>query len=202
MDEEKNEVCAKKEQQVKAQKVVKNPVKIKKKGKFAQIVSSFFVDDIKSVLSWGVREVIIPAMQRLFVDFVDSTANSMVYGRGNGIAKRGSAVRNVDGASYRDYYERRRTDRIRAYDDRHEEVYSFGTVEVATRDEARDVLNHMAAAIDRYGYVTVGHFMEMLNVQPRSTDFNWGWTSIEGARIIRVHSGGYEISLPKVMQIE
>lgn len=201
MDEEKKEVNNKKES-LKTQKVVKNPVKIKKKGKLAQIASSFFVDDLKSVLSWGVREVIIPAMQRLFVDFVDSTANSMVYGRGNGVPKRGSAIRNVGEASYMDYYNRRRSDRVRAYDDRHEEVYSFGTVEVATRDEARDVLNHMAAAIDRYGYVTVGHFMEMLNVQPRSTDFNWGWTSIEGARIIRVHSGGYEISLPKVMQIE
>lgn len=201
MDEEKKEVNNKKES-LKTQKVVKNPVKIKKKGKLAQIASSFFVDDLKSVLSWGVREVIIPAMQRLFVDFVDSTANSMVYGRGNGVTKRGSAVRNVGGVSYMDYYDRKRTERIREYDGRHEEVYSFGTVEVETREEARDVLNHMAAAIDRYGYVTVGHFMEMLNVQPKSTDFNWGWTSIEGARIIRVHSGGYEISLPKVMQIE
>ena len=200
MVEEKKETTTKKESQ-KAPKVVKNPVKIKKKGKLAQIASSFFVEDLKSVLSWGVHEVIIPAMQRLFVDFVDSTANSMVYGRGNGIPKRGSAVRNV-GVSYMDYYDRKRSERISAYDGRHEEVYSYGTVEVATRDEARDVLNHMAAAIDRYGYVTVGHFMEMLNVQPRSTDFNWGWTSIEGARIIRVRSGGYEISLPKVMQIE
>lgn len=202
MDEVKKDQISKKggpQGNEKAPKIVKNPVKVKKKNKLAKLAESFFVEDIKSVLSWGVTEVAIPALKKLFVEFIDNTANSMMYGHGSGeYQKRRSSVGNI---SYREFYNTRRNISD-AYAMRHTEVYSFGTVEVETKEEAKDVLKHMDANIREYGFITVGHFLQMLDVQPRSTDFNYGWTSISGARIIGIPNGGYEISLPKVMQID
>lgn len=202
MDEIKKRQIVKNEggEQRKIQKVVKNPVKIKKKSKLAKFAESFIVEDIKSVLSWGANEVVIPALKKLFVEFIDSTANSMVYGHSVDPRRRGSSTSNI---SYRDYYSSptvRRTS-VDPYDVKHEEVYSLGTVEVKTKEEAEDVIRDMYSYIERNGYIEVGVFMEMLGVNPRQTDFNWGWTSIAGARAIHRYGGGWEISLPRVMEI-
>lgn len=192
-------VKSKKDIQVKP--VVKNPAKLKKKGKFAEFVEKFFVEDIRSVLKWGVSEVMIPALKKLLVEFVDSTANTMVYGHGSASpARRASAVGNV---SYREYWARPR-DRGESYADNRtaNDIYSYGSALVPSAAAAKDALDQMDSIIKTYGFVTVGHFLEMMRIQPRSTDFNYGWTSIAGAKYVRVPSGDYEIQLPRVMQID
>ena len=187
---------SKKDIQVKP--VVKTPAKVKKKGKFASFVDKFFVEDVQSVVKWGVQEVAIPALKKLLVEFVDNTMNSMVYGFGtNDTRRRGSAVSNV---SYREYWSRpaREEPRPSPRDD----IYSFGTIEVPSERAAVDALDQMRDIISRYGLVTVAHFLEMVRIQPRSTDFNYGWTSLAGAKYRRMPNGWYEISLPRVMQID
>ena len=192
-------VKSKKDIQVKP--VVKSPAKLKKKGKFANFVEKFFVEDIRSVLKWGVSEVMIPALKKLLVEFVDSTANTMVYGHGSASPTR--RVSSVGNISYREYWARPR-DRGESYEENRvaSDIYSYGTVLAPSKEAAKDALDQMNSIIRTYGFVTVGHFLEMMRIQPRSTDFNYGWTSIAGAEYIRVPSGEYEIRLPRVMQID
>ena len=181
-------------------KVVKNPAKIKKKSKLATFAESFFIEDIKSVFSWAATDVAVPALKKLFVEFIDNTANSMVYGKGS-VNYRDRRRPVGDNISYRAYWDDRPR-RSDVYEDPHNDVYSYGTITVDTRDEANDTLNQMQDVIDRYGMVLVSHVLEMVKIPPRSTDSNYGWTSIRGAKYVRTMDGRWKIILPKVMPID
>lgn len=191
----------------KVEKVVKNPVKVKKKGKFAKLVDQFFVEDLKSVWSWGLTEVIIPSLKRLFVEFIDNSVNSMVYGKGANNKIKGSTVGNV---SYREYWDRPRTrdyysssrEQEEMYAKRHDDVYGYGEYYIRTEDETKKVLRTMQQCIDTYGLLTVAHFLQMVGVDPRSTDYNYGWTSVNGVTYTILSDGWCRISLPRVMPIE
>lgn len=189
---------------IKAKSVVRNPVKIKKKSKFGEFVDQVFVADFKSVLSWGLSEVIIPSIKKLFVEFVDNTVNSMVYGKGASVDRR--RITGTSNVSYREYYSNSRV-RDDVYRDRHNEVYSYGTVDVKDEVDARRVLNEMEDFIRTYGFVLVANFFEMIStrenpIHPRSTDYNYGWTSLAGAKYTRLPNGECRISLPRVMEID
>lgn len=184
------------EQHVK--KVVNGPVKLKQKSKLQKFAENFIVEDIKSVLSWAAMDVVIPALKKLFVEFVDNTANSIVYGRDSGYQRGRSSTGNI---SYQSYYDRQKP-RQDNYPVRTNEIYSYGTVEVSTRAEAENVLNTMDDYISRYRMVTVGTFLEMVGITPRQTDFNYGWMSIRSAEILRMRDGSYQIKLPKVMPLD
>lgn len=199
MEEKKDKQIAKTEQpQIK--KVVKNPAKLKKKSKLATIAESFFMEDIKSVLSWAATDVVIPALKKLFVEFVDNTANSMVYGKGSSNYRDRRRPAGAD-ISYRAYWDDRPR-RVDTYEDRHTDIYSYGVLTVDTKEEAKNVLEQMQDVIDRYGMVRVDWVFEMVRIQPRSTDSNYGWTSIRGSKIVGTMDGRWKIILPRVMPID
>lgn len=168
--------------------------KIKQKGKFAKFMETFIEEDLKSVLSWAAKDVLVPALKKMFVEFVDNTASSMVYGRSNGRPSK-SSTSNI---SYREYFDRP-MERYGSY--RSEDIYSIGTVEVSSREKAYEILDRMDAYIAEYRFITVGYFMQMIGQQPRHTDFNYGWSSVRSAEVIQSR-GAWVIRLPKVMPID
>ena len=67
---------------------------------------------------------------------------------------------------------------------------------IASRAEAEQVLDEMYELLDTYKQVTVADFYDMLGISSEFTDNKYGWTNLNGARVIRVRDG-YRIDLPR-----
>lgn len=71
----------------------------------------------------------------------------------------------------------------------------------ASRKDAVEVLHSMNEVIKSYGYVSMADFYDLSGVKsPNYTDGKYGWTSVEGCKIVR-HRNGYSVEFPKPLQI-
>lgn len=186
------------EDQKKIEKVVKGPVKVKKKGEFSKLADVFIAEDAKNVKSYVLMDVLVPAIKKAISDIVTDGIDMILYGTG-GKGKRRSISEKI---SYRNYYDRRDDDRRLGSDSNVRTRYSYDEVTIPTRGEAEAVLTRMGEIIDTYGVVSVADFYEMVGVKGDYTDNKYGWNSISNTDVVRVIGGGYRICLPKAMAID
>ena len=201
LDYKPNSHKAKEEQrnqeEKKIEKVVKGPVKVKKKGELSKLADIFISEDAKNVKSYVLMDVLVPAIKKAISDIVTDGVDMILYGT-SGRGKKRSTAEKI---SYRSYYDRRDDDR-RPSSDRTTRRYSYDEVTIDTRGEAEEVLTRMGEVIDTYGVISVADFYEMVGVKSEYTDHKYGWNSIRNADIVRVVGGGYMIRLPKAMAID
>jgi hypothetical protein len=69
-------------------------------------------------------------------------------------------------------------------------------LKVNTRELGDDILARLDRIIDRQGHCTVGDFYEIANEPSTSTDHQWGWRDISGARV-NVVRGGFLVCMPE-----
>lgn len=180
----------------KVEKVVKGKVKTKKKNGIAKFTDVFVSEDVSSVKSYIIGEVLIPAMKKALSDIVTNGIDMILYGE-SGVTKRKSPGSRV---SYTNYYDRRDRDRDR-YDDRRIRTgYDFNDVILDSRGEAEDVLSRMDELIDSYGIVSVADFYDLCGITGSYTDNKYGWTDIRSAQVVRVRDG-YKIKLPRALAL-
>lgn len=186
------------EDKKKVEKVVKGPVKVKKKGEFSKLADVFISEDARNVKSYVLMDVLVPAIKKAISDIVTDGIDMILYGT-SGKSKRRSISEKI---SYRNYYDRRDDDRRSSNDSVVRTRYSYDEVTIPTRGEAEAVLTRMGEVIDTYGVVSVADFYEMVGVKGDYTDNKYGWNSISNTDIVRVIGGGYRICLPKAMAID
>lgn len=182
----------------KVEKVVKGKVKTKKKNGITKFADVFVSEDVSSVKSYIIGEVLIPAMKKALSDIVTNGIDMILYGE-SGVTKRKSPGSRV---SYTNYYDRRDRDRDRyGYDDRRVRAgYDFNDVILDSRGEAEDVLSRMDELIDNYGIVSVADFYDLCGITGSYTDNKYGWTDIRSAQVVRVRDG-YKIKLPRALPL-
>lgn len=180
----------------KVEKVVKGKVKTKKKNSITKFADVFVSEDVSSVKSYIIGEVLIPAMKKALSDIVTNGIDMILYGE-SGVTKRKSPGSRV---SYTNYYDRRDRDRY-GYDDRRVRAgYDFNDVILDSRGEAEDVLSRMDELIDNYGIVSVADFYDLCGITGSYTDNKYGWTDIRSAQVVRVRDG-YKIKLPRALPL-
>lgn len=180
----------------KVEKVVKGKVKTKKKNSITKFADVFVSEDVSSVKSYIIGEVLIPAMKKALSDIVTNGIDMILYGE-SGVTKRKSPGSRV---SYTNYYDRRDRDGYR-YDDRRVRAgYDFNDVILDSRGEAEDVLSRMDELIDNYGIVSVADFYDLCGITGSYTDNKYGWTDIRSAQVVRVRDG-YKIKLPRALPL-
>lgn len=174
--------------------------KLKKKGKFRKFMDRFIEEDLRSVMSWAAEDVLIPALKKMFVEFVDNSVNSMVYGRGSGKSSK-SSTGNI---SYREYYDKPRSESrwSQEHSPSSSDIYSVGELEVPSEDAAVRLADRMDEYISRYGFLKVGIFMEWVNERPTSSDFDYGWSSVRGLSWHPTWNGKWVMKLPKVIPVD
>ena len=185
---------AAKAQEKRVGKVVSSPVKQRKKSEFRKLTDIFIAEDITSVKSYILTDVIVPAIK----DAIEDIVHMLLRG---GNDNRGRKRVPASKVSYRSYYEQERDRDRRSYSDlRAGNVYDYDDYIIETRGEAEDVLSRMDDLIATYGVVSVGDFYDLLGVPGNYTDNKYGWTNIRNAQVIRVKEG-YTIKFPKAMPI-
>lgn len=170
--------------------VVKHDVQVRKKGMFQKFTDAFIAEDLNSVKKYVVKELLIPGLKRMFL----SSLEMLLNGKGYSSNKKDRQITTV---SYRDYYDR---------DPRREEVRNdnyldFDDIIFADRGDAEYVFDQMLDILRQYRVVRVSDMFELSRRPSPYTGNNYGWTSLDIARIVPVR-GGFMIKMPRAIPID
>ena len=197
--------------------------KERKPGLFSRASVLFFGDDgLRGVTDHLVRDIFIQSIQTTISDVATNTINTL-----SDVATT-SIKRAIFGESYDDrrrnsndywYGSRRYVDnrmsssRGRGYVDysrqsekalHHKSENLSNVVRVIEFDSANDaneVLSYMIDSVEQYGLVTVADFYELSDVASKFTDHQFGWTNLDGVRVVPIRGGGFYISFPPAVPV-
>lgn len=176
---------------------------IKQKKSLGSRISEIFTgDDARSVGNYVVLDVIVPATKNLISDALTTAIERFFFGDGRSRRPGGAA-------SYGQYTPYNRTTSTsrgappwgpeqqtrREMSPRGRATHDFREVLVGDRQEGAMVLDLLQELISMYDIATVADYYEACNVTAEFTDRQWGWTSLDGAQVVRVRDG-YQIQVP------
>lgn len=187
-----------KKKQVK--QVAQGKVKTKKPGLCKRLIGTFFSDDLSSVASYVVYDVVIPEAKRTLHEIITGGSDILLFGEKTPSSKsrrrsKGSYV------SYNSYYdEPKRKSRVKQARTG-APWHSYDEIFFEHRGEAVDALQAMLDVISEYDIISVGDFYEIVGLRGNSADRNYGWEDLSTASIQHVRGEGYRIKLPKARVI-
>lgn len=184
-----------------------------KKPSIAQrFAKAFIAEDVDSVGSYIVSEVIIPAVKDTIADVATTFIEQLLFGSSSGYStKKSKSSQSV--VSYQKFYDDNQRVHARKRN-RAKEFYSPATSngispggqliieDIRSRKEAEDILDKMSAVLDEYDMVSVADVYEMAGVDNSDfTNNNYGWNTIESAQIHRAGHDSYSIILPSPIHL-
>lgn len=182
----------------KVEKAISGTARTKKKSEVRKFTDVFISEDMNSVKTYIVMDVLVPAVKKAISDIVTNGIDMLLYGETGGRHEKKSTASKV---SYRSYYESpkdRPRDRSMS---RTRAGYDFDDVILDNRGEAESVLTRMDELIETYGLVSVADFYDLVGITGNYTDNKYGWTDIRNAKPVRTRDG-YIISLPKALPLD
>lgn len=180
-------------------KIISGEVTIQKKSLSKRMFEGFFGDDIKSIGSYVMHDVLIPALKSTISEIVTGGTNMALFGE-----SKGSRVVREKGKSFVSYnkmspsIETRRDispqDRAR---------HSFGDIKLDTKEEAEDVLSFLVDLVIDEGEATVSDLYHAVGIAGEFTDEKWGWINLTGAYADKEKFGPkYILHLPKTIALD
>lgn len=183
-------------EQPEAKKIVQGNTTSRKTSTAKKIKNEFFKTDVHTIYEYAIFEVLIPKTLQVIGDVIHSAVD-MTFGTD-------TRRRNRDGSrvSYTRFYDERRDDRRTNYSDRsRRDVYDYNEISFDSKGDANDVLNELIAEINEYGSTNVGRFYKMAGQNTMPQDFNYGWTTLRSADVVRNRDGSYSIDLPRAIPL-
>ena len=174
----------------KIEPVVSGKATVKKKSGIVRLADVFLPEDVSSVKEYILVDVIIPKIKNMLHDIGSEAWDSFwgISGRSN---SRGTASR-VSYVSYDKYSRDKQPENPRRSGINYDEIV------LATRGDAEAVYDRMAELCDTFNAVSVADMYELAEVPNDNYTLNkYGWTSMEGAQIVRLSGGGFAIKMPK-----
>lgn len=200
----KPETVAEVVEQKKNNKVVQGKVIRKKKGLGSRVKETFTGDDARSVGSYILFDVIIPAAKNMLADAASQGTERLLFGDVR--SKSRSSSRGSSYTSYGSMY-RRSDNRDRDRDGRRElsnrarARHDFDDIIIESRSEAEDVLEQLSILIDDYDQAKVSDMYDLLGITANPTDDRWGWVNLRDGRVVRVRQG-YLLDLPAPVPLD
>ena len=179
----------------KGSKIVKGPVKTKQKSELSKVASTFIAEDVSSVKSYIIWDVLIPAAKNTILDIIVDSAN-MFFG---GSKSRKSSSGSGRNTPYRSYYGGSENSRP-AERARPAMRYSMLDITVDNRGEAEAILRQIRDYLEDYGEVSVGDLYDACGIASEYTDYKYGWVNLDSAKAVRVRDG-YFLELPKIIAL-
>lgn len=136
------------------------------------------------------KDILIPSLLDILCDGGKGIIEILCYGSTRGAKAKTSSSYVSYGSNFKSRLSssserepRRRTSR------------DIGEVIVETRSEAEDVMTEMERILKRYGSITVADLFTLTRIDPSLSDRNWGWYSLDRARVTKVREG-WAIDMP------
>lgn len=175
--------------------VVSGAAKVKKKSEVKKLTDVFISEDISTVKSYALMEVLVPAIKKAISDIVTNGIDMILYGEA-GHSKKHGASKISYGSYYKGDRERRdyTANRVRG-------ALDYDDIIFDTRGDAEAVLTAMDDVIEQYGVVSVGDLYDLAEVSTTNYAVNkYGWDDIRSASVVRVRDG-YMIKLPRALPL-
>lgn len=189
-----------KSDKVKIQKVVKGKVIQKKKPLGQRIASTIIGEDTRSVGSYLISDVLIPAAKDLISDMITGGIQMLLFGETSRNSSH-SRNRNKTKISYSKYWDddddeyyhaKKRRRKSNSLDD--DLIFNF-------KEDAEEILSYLEDMIDTYEVVSVADLYDMAGVTCDYTDQKWGWYNVQSGRVVRTRDG-YVLKLPKPVALD
>jgi len=185
-----------KEERVIKPKIIDGEAKTRKKGWGSKIASTFFSqEDLGSVGTYLVFDVVIPAMKSMISDAASQGVERMLFGE-----VRRSSSSGKSRTSYGTMYKSSASS-ARELSPRARATHDFNEVILETRREAEDVILGLSDIISEYDVATVSDLYELVGVTGSFQDDKWGWFNMKDATVQRIRAG-YLVNLPPTDSID
>lgn len=181
----------------KVEKVVSGTVKSKKKSDIRKFTDVFISEDIDTVKSYIVMDVLVPAVKKAVSDIVTNGIDMILYGESGGNTKRTASSK----VSYRSYYDKVNRPNTHPLPARTRNGYEYEDIVLDNRGEAEEVIRCMDELMETYGVVSVADLYDLVGISGPYTNNNYGWTDIRNASVVRVRDG-YMIKMPRTMPLK
>ena len=178
----------------KIEKVIKGTAKTKK-NEMRKLRDVFISEDVKSVKSYILMDVLVPAIKDAIEDIVTNGIRMVL--RGETSARKSSSASKI---SYNRIYDSKINNDRFARDSSPSLRYSYDDIILESRGEAEDVITRMEEIIEEYGFVRVADLYDLVGITGDYTDNKYGWTSIRSAEPVRVRNG-YMLRLPRAVPL-
>ena len=178
----------------KLEKIIKGTAKTKK-NEMRKLRDVFISEDVKSVKSYILMDVLVPAIKDAIEDIVTNGIRMVL--RGETSARKSSPVSKI---SYNRIYDSKINNDRFARDSSPSLRYSYDDIVLESRGEAEDVIARMEEIIEEYGFVRVADLYDLVGITGDYTDNKYGWTSIRSAEPVRVRNG-YMLRLPRAVPL-
>ena len=182
----------------KLDKMISGEVIPRKKSLGRKISETFTGDDMHSVGSYILFEVIIPAAKTMLSDAASQGVERMLFGETTRRSRSGGAYRpgftNYTGVSSNKPQKRELSDRAKA-------AHDFDDIVLADRGEAETLLDKLTELVNEYGVAQVSDLYDLVGITASFVDNKFGWYDLREARIMRVREG-FLIKMPPVSPIE
>ena len=180
----------------KIEPVVKSGAKLRKKNELQKVAGSIISEDAKSVKSYILMDVLVPAIKDAIEDIVTNGIRMLL--RGDTSARRSGPSGGISHISYNKAYDRRDRSSL----DRPRGVMDFDDLILPTRYEAEEVLRSLEDLIETYRIVSVADMYEAAGIRDfEYTARNYGWKDIRRAEVVHVRNG-YWLKMPNVSPID
>lgn len=176
--------------------VVSGKVKTKKKSGARKLADTFVSEDISTVKSYIIIDVLIPAAKKAISDIVTNGIDMLLYGEAGRSNRRSGGTKFNYGGCFDRPSEPRRAGSARR------DGFDYDEIIFDSRGDAERVLEGMDAIIESYGRISVADLYDLADVTNTNFAANkYGWTDIHTARAVRVRDG-YILNLPQPRPID
>lgn len=167
----------------------------RKRGVGRRFKETFVSGSAKMAFDYMVLEVVIPAVQDTLIDAFQGGVERLIRGEG-ARSRRGSTPSSYSGLGHVNYQGMSKAPPTRSLSQRSRSRHDFGEIVIQSRQEGEDVLERLFDILSRYGSVSVADLYALTGIEAGHTDHKWGWTSLRGARVEKLRTGGYLLALP------
>jgi hypothetical protein len=184
------------------EKVVSGAVIQRKKSVGRRIIETFTGDDVQSVGSYVLFEVLIPAAKSTIQDVVTTGIERMLFGdnrpRSSGSRVGYTNYNKVSSSrpSSTRYESDWRREGGRQMSRTARAGHNFDEIVLASRDEAAMVLDQLTELVNKYDVASVSELYALVGISGSFPDDKWGWTNLRDSGIRRVPNG-YLLDLPR-----
>lgn len=184
----------------KQEKIITGKAKKREKPLSKRIFENFVSDDVPSVGTYIVFDVMIPAAKNMLMDMVSEGVERMLFGDSR--RSRTSSIRPQAGyTSYSSYYGRAQPPKAREVTRRDRATHNFDDIVLDNRGEAENIIDRLSDLIENYDTATVADLYDLAGITSNFTDDRWGWYTLEGASVSHLREG-YLLNLPKPVPID
>lgn len=172
----------------------------RKRGLGRQFKETFFAGNAREAAVGMVEEVVVPGIRDMLHDAVQGGIERFFYGERTSRPRRSSPLGNqatghVNYAGMAPSGPKAPMQRMLSRQSR--ATFDFRDIIIPTRSEANEVLDNMFEWISRFERVSVADLYELTGIRSEHTDEKWGWTSLRGAKAVKLRQGGFLLDLPE-----